>query len=274
MTSAEHREQERRRGAGAPTPADQPGGDRTIATFLRFVRLLILAALLLPFIIVACTRLMGYGVGTPTIFWVPVAGLAGLAVVGARGLGLHLERRLCPALQVLGEAQARYVDELPRARVPLAIAVSAGLSLFLELAVIRWHGSVWEVFAFYKNFSLLGCFLGLGLGYALAGRSQLSAIAALPLLAFQVVYLIALRHAVPIEWLGMRATPILGSSTWGGSGGGCRSTWRPIAFSRRRAAVHQLARSGRPAWVACWTGPRSRPRVEPAGSLAGVTSCS
>ena len=53
-------------------------------------------------------------------------------------------------------------------KVDLAIAISAALSLFLELALIRWQSSVLEFLAFYKNFSLLACFAGLGLGYALA----------------------------------------------------------------------------------------------------------
>ena len=202
---------------GAPLDADpftsrlsRPGGDRVIPMFLLFVRLLVLLALLLPFLIAACTRLMGGGIGTPVMFWLPVAALSILAVIGALGIGAKMGPRLRPVLQNLSEAQTRFVDELPRHRVPVAIAVSAGLSLFLELAVIRWHSSVWEVFAFYKNFSLLGCFLGLGLGYALAHRTQIAAIVALPLLAFEVAYLVALRHAIPIEWLiSVRATPIL-----------------------------------------------------------------
>ncbi len=40
--------------------------------------------------------------------------------------------------------------------------------------------------------------------------AQIAAIVALPLLAFQVFYLLALRHAIPLEWLdSVRATPIL-----------------------------------------------------------------
>jgi hypothetical protein len=50
----------------------------------------------------------------------------------------------------------------------VAIAGAAALSLFLELAVIRWHGAIFEFFAFYKNYGLLACFAGLGLGNALS----------------------------------------------------------------------------------------------------------
>jgi len=54
------------------------------------------------------------------------------------------------------------------------------LSLFLELAVIRWQGTVFEFFAFYKNFGLLACFAGLGLGYALASRDRIYLALAIP----------------------------------------------------------------------------------------------
>jgi hypothetical protein len=44
---------------------------------------------------------------------------------------------------------------LDSGKVDLAIAIAAALSLFLELALIRWQSSVLEFLAFYKNFSLL-----------------------------------------------------------------------------------------------------------------------
>jgi len=42
-----------------------------------------------------------------------------------------------------------------RLSLSVAIAGSAALSLFLELAVIRWQGSIFEFFSFYKNYGLL-----------------------------------------------------------------------------------------------------------------------
>jgi spermidine synthase len=171
---------------------------------------LLLLLVLLPFLIIACTLLLVGDPGGSLVLWLPLATLSVLAALGAAGIGAAIEQRLNSVVQSLGEAQARFVGDLPRRRIPAAIAVSAGLSLFLELAVIRWQGSEWEIFAFYKNFSLLGCFLGLGLGYALSRGPQLAAILALPLLAFQVAYLVALRHGFPIKWLGsVRATPIV-----------------------------------------------------------------
>jgi spermidine synthase len=193
-----------------PLRLSQPSDDRVIPTFLGFARVLLVLVLLLPFLIAACSRLMSGGTGRPVAFWLPMATLTILATIGGLGLGARLADRLRPVLEQLGEGQSRFVDALAPSRVPAAITVSAGLSLFLELAVIRWHGSEWEVFAFYKNFSLLGCFLGLGLGYALARRAQVAGIIALSLLAIQVSYLLALRHGIPLEWLiSVRATPIL-----------------------------------------------------------------
>ena len=42
------------------------------------------------------------------------------------------------------------------------------LTLFAELAIIRWLGTEVRVFAYVKNLALLLCFLGFGLGCALA----------------------------------------------------------------------------------------------------------
>ena len=47
------------------------------------------------------------------------------------------------------------------------------LSLFLEILLIRWCGAEIRILAYLKNLTLLGCFLGLGLGYAASGRRRL-----------------------------------------------------------------------------------------------------
>jgi spermidine synthase len=179
-----------------------------IPTFIRFVRVSLLLALLFPCVIAACTWLLAGG-GAQAAFWLPIIMLALVALAVGLWTGARIGR-LGPALERLGEAEARFLDGLPARRVPFAIAVSAGVSLFLELAVIRWHGTEWEVFAFYKNFSLLGCFLGLGLGYALARRPRIPAVMVLPVLAFEIAYLLALRHGMPATWiLSLRATPFV-----------------------------------------------------------------
>jgi hypothetical protein len=79
--------------------------------------------------------------------------------------------------------------------VDLAILGAAALSLFLELAVIRWQAAVFEFFAFYKNVGLLSCFAGLGLGYALAHRERIMLQFTIPLLSLQITLLLAIRYS-------------------------------------------------------------------------------
>jgi hypothetical protein len=61
------------------------------------------------------------------------------------------------------------------------------LSLFVEMLMIRWVSSEIRIFAYFKNFVLVACFLGFGLGcYLCRRRLQLSAIIA-PLLLLTVI---------------------------------------------------------------------------------------
>jgi hypothetical protein len=178
-----------------PAPATRPGADRMTADFLRAARAAVLGSTLLPLITTLCSAWLlpspqhRVGVGEVAAHVVMAA-----AVNLALWAGL---RRIAAVLDQWSRAQAAYLDALPIRRVDLAIAAAAALSLFLELAVIRWQGSVFELFALYKNLGLLACFAGLGLGYALAGRDRLPLVATLPLLGWQMLVLIALRHALP-----------------------------------------------------------------------------
>jgi SAM-dependent methyltransferase len=52
----------------------------------------------------------------------------------------------------------------------LALALASLLGLFLELLLIRWVSSEIRVFAYFKNFVLIACFLGFGLGFHLSRR--------------------------------------------------------------------------------------------------------
>jgi len=124
--------------------------------------------------------------------------LAVAALVATVGLRWLL-RRCEKFLEEDAGLEARFLDTSDPRYVDAAIVVSAALSLFLELALIRWQSSVLEFLAFYKNFSLLACFAGLGLGYALAGRSRIPVILVLPLLAGQFVFLMITR-ALPGEY--------------------------------------------------------------------------
>ncbi|MBM4035548.1 MAG: hypothetical protein FJ291_27720 [Planctomycetes bacterium] len=106
-------------------------------------------------------------------------------------------RRLEGALAAMAEEQGQYLDSLRGRRADLAIVASAGVSLFLELAVIRWQTSLVPVFTFYKNFSLLACFAGLGLGYAISHRRHVPLLAAVPLLGWHVLVLTVVRFGLP-----------------------------------------------------------------------------
>ncbi|MGC1648073.1 MAG: hypothetical protein WA741_19800, partial [Candidatus Sulfotelmatobacter sp.] len=67
------------------------------------------------------------------------------------------------------------------------LALVSFLGLFVEMLMIRWVSSEVRVFAYFKNFVLVACFLGFGLGcYLCRRRVQLSAIIA-PLLLLTVL---------------------------------------------------------------------------------------
>ena len=182
-------------------------------SYLRATRLTICLCFFLPAFIYSGSSVKTK-IATPE-FWINSSLLtalaAGLSVATGRAI-----RRLHPAIDEMSAEEVAFLDRLPERSVPLAIAVSAAASLALELAIIRWQGTVWETFAFYKNFSLLSCFAGLGVGYALARKDRLPAVMILPLLAFQTVFLIALRYGMPDRVLGsLRSSPITEQSNMG-----------------------------------------------------------
>jgi len=110
-----------------------------------------------------------------------------------------LLRRLEPVIDTAANRQAEFLQSIPDRYVGLAIFTSAALSLFLELSIIRWQATVFELFAFYKNFSLLACFAGLGLGYALGSRKQIPLVLAAPLLCWQFALMLGLRYGLPAD---------------------------------------------------------------------------
>lgn len=116
-------------------------------------------------------------------------------------LGWRTWRTWWPPLDRTLRAHGEAVDRLGTARLGTWIALAAGLGLFLELLIIRLHASFFQFFAYFKNISLLSCFLGLGAGYLLAGRVRLWTPVVLPLLAAQVTLLHALRAASAAPFL-------------------------------------------------------------------------
>jgi SAM-dependent methyltransferase len=82
-----------------------------------------------------------------------------------------------------------------------SIVLVTMLSLLLELVLIRWLASVFPVFSFYKNFTMLACFLGLGAGYAVAERKPCAPALVLPMLALFVGVITLLRYDTGVGYL-------------------------------------------------------------------------
>lgn len=80
------------------------------------------------------------------------------------------------------------------------LALASILGLFLELLMIRWVSSEIRMFAYFKNFVLIACFLGFGLGCYLCRRRINLFLLALPLVT--VVLLIKLPWAPFREMVG------------------------------------------------------------------------
>jgi len=170
-------------------------------TLVRTAALALVGSLIVPVVTGLTSRLLPTPVipGTPPVpppaIWPYL--VAAVAAIPCAVAVLAARRRVARALDGAFARQAEWLDTLPERWVDLAIVAAAAVSLFLELAVIRWQGTVFEFFAFYKNFSLLCCFAGLGLGYALAGRDRVPLAAVIPLLGWQFLALLAMRHGLP-----------------------------------------------------------------------------
>ena len=67
------------------------------------------------------------------------------------------------------------------------LALASVTALFLELLMIRWISSEIPVFAYFKNFVLIACFLGFGLGCCLCGRRIRAMAWFVPLLVIALV---------------------------------------------------------------------------------------
>jgi hypothetical protein len=98
--------------------------------------------------------------------------------------------------RMLATNQAEALDKIQgRVRINAAIIISAAISLFLELIIIRWHGSLLPFLAFYKNFSLLACFIGLGIGYALADDDEIPLFLTPMLMVIQALFLVLIHYS-------------------------------------------------------------------------------
>ena len=88
---------------------------------------------------------------------------------------------------------SEFKPEFLKNNIYVLIALAAGLGLFLELAIIRIHSSYFQLFAYFKNLSLLSCFLGLGIGYSFSKVRLYSLNWTFPLVALQVSFMYILK---------------------------------------------------------------------------------
>lgn len=86
------------------------------------------------------------------------------------------------------------LDKISNKHLGWAIFLASALGLYFELTIIRWHSASLHMFNFFKNVSLISCFLGLGIGYARGENSRVKTIHFLPLLAVQFIFLYFVRH--------------------------------------------------------------------------------
>ena len=168
---------------------------------VRLLVLLVFGTLQVPLVIAVCTRLATIGLYQLSIGFIIQCLLLTMVIVIVTAGFYALLKRLESRIDTNALEQAAFLDSFPAAYVNLAIFGSAALSLVLELSVIRWQATVFEFFAFYKNFGLLACFAGLGLGYALAARDRIHLALAIPLFAWEFALMIGLRFGITREQL-------------------------------------------------------------------------
>lgn len=106
-----------------------------------------------------------------------------------------LRRKITPICADHGQ----FMDGLSGKTRTVALFLLTALSLFMELAVIRWLAGEYPFFSFYKNYVLLACFLGLGCGYAIAGEKSSSLPMALPLMLWLILLCLVVRNGMPYE---------------------------------------------------------------------------
>lgn len=104
-----------------------------------------------------------------------------------------ISRRLLPK----AEEELRLPSPLGAAGT---LVLASAAALFTELMIIRVHGSYLQVLAFYKNVSLLSCFVGLGIGFSRSGLGARSLLTAFPFLCLQIALLYALRFTA-FQWI-------------------------------------------------------------------------
>src|SRR5688572_10228459 len=126
--------------------------------------------------------------------------VAGITPIVLAVIAVLMKSLWLPPLERRLEEHTGRIDALSDQRLPLWIALAGGLGLYIELVLIRYHGSCFAIFGFFKNVSLLSCFLGLGIGYALGGSRLLTTPLVMPILALQLLALHVLRFTDIAIW--------------------------------------------------------------------------
>lgn len=164
-------------------------------SYVRLLALTLTASVLAPVV----TILASQYIQDDVLPWLelPVYALVALAIISA-GLVLNwwLKRVEARGDQAAAEQATFLLKDLPEGWISPAIFAAAGVSLFLELALIRWQATVFPFFSFYKNLSLLSCFAGLGLGYAMGRRDRVPLFLTLPLLCWQFLFMMGMRYGM------------------------------------------------------------------------------
>ena len=161
---------------------------------------------LAAFMTILCSGIITFLAATATLEWMfPGAerpARAAAAILALAGFLLCMKFRIPARLREVygdfirdtGGALIKWTEAASPRAIALSIVALAAISLFLELVLIRWQGGFFPIFALYKNFTLLACFCGLGIGYALARDKQLYLSLTLPMLALTLVTLSFLRY--------------------------------------------------------------------------------
>src|SRR5947209_5265331 len=143
---------------------------------------------------IASSQVAGLGIGVLRI-------TLSLLAVGALFRWGRLTEPLEHHVALMGAAfEADYAKQSTEAKIKSIVLVTM-LSLLLELVLIRWLASMFPVYSFYKNFTMLACFLGLGAGYAVAERQPCAPAMVLPMLALFVGVITLLRYDTGAAYL-------------------------------------------------------------------------
>lgn len=110
------------------------------------------------------------------------------------------------------------------------LALVSVLGLFLELLMIRWISSEISIFAYFKNFVLIACFLGFGLGCYLSRQRINLAAMSVPLVTLVLICDLPVRS---LRAMLFSLPNLIGASSQ-------TNIWDIPSFSSNMAAVFQL----------------------------------